>query len=204
MHIQMSPKKDAKLQIADFQEGNSSDKRHILIVESLESKKAVTINSSVYTIGRHPGNALVFHSKQVSRCHATILWLKSAETHECAYWILDGDINGKPSLNGVLVNGKRNRLQILNDGDIISIGDQIKIRYSCLTNSTLNSLEEDETQRLTEQEKINCQDTTIHSSFANSDNSNQESDRFEDLEEDQRTCSISNFDKLEMFVDRPK
>lgn len=159
----MSQKQDAKLQIADFHEGNSSDKRHILIVESTESKKAVTIKSSLYTIGRHPNNALIFSDKQVSRYHATIMWLKSPENNECSYWILDGDINGKRSLNGISVNGNKGKLHPLKDGDIISIGDHIKIRYSCMTTSTLTSFDESEDRQPVLQKQTDLQDTTIAS-----------------------------------------
>jgi pSer/pThr/pTyr-binding forkhead associated (FHA) protein len=159
-------KKNAKLQIADVREGNSTERRHVLIVESTEIRKAVTINSSIYTIGRHPNNSLVFASGQISRYHATILWLKSRDTQECSYWILDGDVEGKRSLNGISVNGKKSFLQQLRDGDSILIGNHIKLRYTCMTTSTLTSINADEVERaIADENDFNYHDNTIVSDF---------------------------------------
>jgi pSer/pThr/pTyr-binding forkhead associated (FHA) protein len=183
----MSQKKNAKLQIADVREGNSTDRRHVLIVESTEIRKAVTINSSIYTIGRHPNNSLVFASQQISRYHATILWLKSRETQECSYWILDGDVEGKRSLNGISINTKKCFLQQLRDGDSILIGNHIKLRYTCVTTATLTSLNADETltssnvdevkREISDESEINYQENTIVCNFIDRQEYSESEDR---------------------------
>jgi pSer/pThr/pTyr-binding forkhead associated (FHA) protein len=170
-------KKNAKLQIADVREGNSSEQRHVLIVESSESKRAVTVRSAIYTIGRHPENSLVISSKQVSRYHATILWLKSRETNQCAYWILDGTTDGKRSLNGISLNGIKCSLQQLKDGDVIMLGDYIKIRYTCMNTATLSSLDVDRSTLTTVNNPNDYQDATVISSFAERDNSSENQSR---------------------------
>ena len=189
-------KKNAKLQIADVREGNSTERRHVLIVESTEIRKAVTINSSIYTIGRHPGNSLVFASQQISRYHATILWLKSRETQECSYWILDGDVEGKRSLNGISINGKKSFLQQLRDGDSILIGNHIKLRYTCMTTATLTSLNADEVERAIVDEnenEINYQDNTTVCNFVERQDYSESEDRSQKIEVKSQKSEVRRF-----------
>ena len=68
-------------------------------------------------IGRAPGCELHIDSSSVSRHHALIL----AGTREA---IIE-DLN---STNGVILNGRKVTRQVLNDGDIVTIGD-IQFRY---------------------------------------------------------------------------
>ncbi len=68
-------------------------------------------------IGRAPGCELHIDSSSVSRHHALIL----AGTREA---IIE-DLN---STNGVILNGRKVTRQVLNDGDILTIGE-IQFRY---------------------------------------------------------------------------
>lgn len=68
-------------------------------------------------IGRAPGCELHIDSSSVSRHHALVL----AGTREA---IIE-DLN---STNGVILNGRKVTRQVLNDGDIVTIGD-IQFRY---------------------------------------------------------------------------
>ena len=68
-------------------------------------------------IGRAPGCELHIDSTSVSRHHALIL----AGTREA---IIE-DLN---STNGVILNGRKVTRQVLNDGDIVTIGE-IQFRY---------------------------------------------------------------------------
>jgi pSer/pThr/pTyr-binding forkhead associated (FHA) protein len=68
-------------------------------------------------IGRAPGCELHIDSSGVSRHHALIL----AGTREA---IIE-DLN---STNGVILNGRKVTRQVLNDGDIVTIGE-IQFRY---------------------------------------------------------------------------
>ena len=68
-------------------------------------------------IGRAPGCELHIDSSSVSRHHALIL----AGPREA---IIE-DLN---STNGVILNGRKVTRQVLNDGDIVTIGD-IQFRY---------------------------------------------------------------------------
>ncbi len=126
----------SKLTLVNFNKANLLEGRHILIVQSPESKRAVALNTSVFSIGRHPNNALVVTDKLISRHHATIAWMRY--THKSgnidySYWIIDGKGKRQRSRNGIVVNGEKKTLHRLDSGDIIGIGQSIKITYNYIT-----------------------------------------------------------------------
>ncbi|MEL6441176.1 MAG: FHA domain-containing protein [Cyanobacteria bacterium J06621_8] len=126
-----------KLNKADLAKG-----RHVLIVESSESRRAVSLNVNVFSIGRHPNNDLVVSDPLASRHHATLAWMRYSEgaaRTDYSYWIIDGKGKRKRSRNGIYVNGQRKSLHRLVSGDIIKIGNGIKISYSYITYSTDSS-----------------------------------------------------------------
>ena len=116
--------------------------RHILIVESLESRRAVALNATVFSIGRHPNNSLVLTNHMVSRHHATVAWLKYTEKshdshkNDYCYWIIDGKGKSKRSRNGISINGDKKSLHRLRSGDLITIGKEIKITYNFISYSS--------------------------------------------------------------------
>ena len=132
----------SKLTLVTFNKANLLEGRHILIVESPDSKRAVSLNTSVFSIGRHPSNALVVSDKLISRHHATIAWMrytgKSGQT-DYAYWIIDGKGKRQRSRNGIFIDGKKKTLHRLDSGDVISIGQSIKITYNFITYSSETS-----------------------------------------------------------------
>ena len=127
----------AKITKLDFTQG-----RPVLIVEYPGFKRSFSLNKEVFSIGRHPNNSLVLEDKQVSRCHATIAWLRYPDGHGNfyrAYWIIDGRGKKQRSSNGILVNGKRKLNHCLRNGDIIAIANDIKITYKFIAYSTQNN-----------------------------------------------------------------
>jgi pSer/pThr/pTyr-binding forkhead associated (FHA) protein len=71
------------------------------------------------TIGRSAGNDLVLADPEVSRRHARLV-------RQAGYYAIE-DMG---STNGTFVNGQRiGRLTALQDGDIIDLGDTIRLRY---------------------------------------------------------------------------
>ena len=126
-----------KLNKADMVKG-----RHVLIVESPESRRAVSLNSHVFSIGRHPHNDLVINDALASRHHATVAWMRYTEDGHAAdysYWIIDGKGKRKKSRNGITVNGKKKSLHRLCAGDVVRIGTDIKISYNYVTYTTDSS-----------------------------------------------------------------
>jgi pSer/pThr/pTyr-binding forkhead associated (FHA) protein len=69
------------------------------------------------SIGRTPDNDLRINADFISRHHAVILTSSTAAIIE--------DLN---STNGVLINGKRVSRQVLNEGDLVTIG-QAEFRF---------------------------------------------------------------------------
>ncbi len=136
--------KKSKLTLAKFNKANLLQGRHILIVESLESRRAVALNTSVFSIGRHPQNSLILSSNMVSRHHATVAWLRYSETvedcekNDYSYWIIDGKGKRKRSRNGIYINGEKKSLHRLMSGDLITIGKQIKLTYNYIAYSAEN------------------------------------------------------------------
>lgn len=122
-----------KLNKADLVKG-----KHVLIVESPESRRAVSLNANVFSIGRHPHNDLALGDRLVSRHHATVAWMKYSQgtNIDYSYWLIDGKGKRKRSRNGIYINGKRKTLHRLIPGDIIRIGDNIRITYNYITYST--------------------------------------------------------------------
>ena len=126
-----------KLNKADLAKG-----RHVLIVESPESRRAVSLNSHVFSVGRHPHNDLVINDPLASRHHATVAWMRYSEQGDrvdYSYWIIDGKGKSKKSRNGISINGTKKSLHRLVSGDVIRIGKNIKISYNYVTYTTDSS-----------------------------------------------------------------
>ena len=131
--------KKSKLSLVKFNKADLLKGKHILIVESQDSRRAVALNKAVFSIGRHPQNALVLNGNLVSRHHATIAWLKYSTTtgqDDYCYWIIDGKGKRQRSRNGICINGSKKSLHRLQSGDIITIGSETKITYNYIAYNT--------------------------------------------------------------------
>lgn len=144
----------SKLTLVKLNKADLAKGRHVLIVESPESRRAVSLNSHVFSIGRHPHNDLVINDPLASRHHATVAWMRyTEEGHKVdySYWIIDGKGKRKRSRNGIFINSKKKSLHRLVSGDVIRIGSDIKISYSYVTYTTdssqfLNYCDKDRTE----------------------------------------------------------
>ena len=134
--------KKSKLTLVKLNKADLAKGRHVLIVESSESRRAVSLNVNVFSIGRHPNNDLVVSDALASRHHATVAWMRYTEGDsktDYSYWIIDGKGKRKRSRNGIYINGNKKSLHRLVSGDIIKIGNGIKLSYSYITYSTDSS-----------------------------------------------------------------
>lgn len=132
----------SKLTLVNIDKSDLAKGRHVLTVESPESKRAVSLKVNVFSIGRHPNNDLIISDALASRHHATVAWMKYTEgddKSDYAYWIIDGSGKRKRSRNGIFVNGVKKSLHRLISGDIITIGNSIKMSYSYIPYSSDNS-----------------------------------------------------------------
>ena len=108
--------------------------RHLLIIDDAEGRRTISLEATTYSIGRDVTNSIVLHSKMVSRQHAILLRVTAPETSNYLFRIIDGDLQGKRSTNGLIVNGRRLFSHDLKHGDIVVFGGDVKAKYYVFSN----------------------------------------------------------------------
>jgi diguanylate cyclase (GGDEF)-like protein len=107
--------------------------RYILIVEDPQGRRTIPLEEMKYSLGRKSDNQIVLYSKHASRHHATLI-KKSIDRQNFSYWILDGDLEGNKSHNGIYVNGSKCLIHELKDGDLINFGCDINASFHLINN----------------------------------------------------------------------
>lgn len=116
---------------------------NILIVEDSKGRREIVLDGSVYSIGRDPKCDIRLSSQFVSRHHATLVQLpKDDDTFY--YRIVDGNLKGKPSANGMLINGRKLLAHDLMNEDEIVFGPQARAIYYQLRRDSQSTLPPDE------------------------------------------------------------
>ncbi|MBE9044116.1 FHA domain-containing protein [Pleurocapsales cyanobacterium LEGE 10410] len=100
---------------------------HILIVTDGKGHREINLQDETYSIGRGLQCKIVLQSQFVSRHHATLI--KRTEEDSTHYRIIDGNSEGKTSVNGLLVNGRKVRFHDLKNGDKVIFGPQVEAVY---------------------------------------------------------------------------
>ena len=109
---------------------NSLDKvHHVLIVEDPSFIKEFGLEAATYSIGRHSSNDIALSSQKTSRHHATLLKRTDAKTNQYSYWILDGDLQGNRSRNGIYINGKKTLVHELKHDDVVQFSADVLAKY---------------------------------------------------------------------------
>jgi len=104
---------------------------HLLIVEDDKGRKEFPLESSVYSVGRDQKCDIRLYSQFVSRRHATLV-RRSREDGSYYYRIVDGDLKGKSSANGLLINSRKLQAHDLQDEDEIVFGPNVRAVYYIL------------------------------------------------------------------------
>lgn len=112
---------------------------HILVIDAPNFRQTVSLEDSSYSIGRNTGNSIVIFSQKLSRRHATIVRKNSARDNNESFFIIDGDLEGNQSKNGIFVNGKKCREHELKHGDLINLSDDIRMSYYIVNNASDHS-----------------------------------------------------------------
>lgn len=110
-----------------------------LVVDSPSFKKVIRLQNSCYSIGRHPSNNIVIPSPQISRRHATLI-KKINPSLDISFHIIDGDLEGHRSRNGVWVNGESHLDYELVHGDVVALSEDIKIFYQAIPSDPKSSM----------------------------------------------------------------
>jgi pSer/pThr/pTyr-binding forkhead associated (FHA) protein len=100
---------------------------HILIVTDGKGHREIRLQDQIYSMGRSAHCHILLQSQFVSRHHATLVKREQEDRHY--YRIIDGDSEGKHSVNGLLVNGKKVRFHDLKNGDRVIFGPQVEAVY---------------------------------------------------------------------------
>jgi pSer/pThr/pTyr-binding forkhead associated (FHA) protein len=107
---------------------SDSYQSHFLIIKDDIGERNLELGQSHYSIGRDATCNIRLISQFVSRFHAT-LEQRSHSDGSYSYHIKDGDLDGKPSVNGLLVNGRLKRSHELQHQDKVVFGPQVYIIY---------------------------------------------------------------------------
>ncbi|MGB8699663.1 MAG: response regulator [Thermosynechococcaceae cyanobacterium] len=104
--------------------------RHLLVIYDHLGKRTTPLDADVYTIGRDPKSSIVLHSKAISREHAVLLRLPDPHRPDRSLFrLIDGNLEGKRSTNGILINHEPCLSWDLHDGDRIEFDQQIRAQY---------------------------------------------------------------------------
>lgn len=101
--------------------------RHVLVIDDSEGRRAMGLNAATYSVGRDPSNAITLKGEGISRQHALLLRVPQEGGYR--YRILDGNSEGKPSTNGICVNGQRVAHADLAHKDAIDFCEGVKVHY---------------------------------------------------------------------------
>ena len=106
---------------------------HVLIIEDPSFQREINLDAATYSLGRHSSNDIVLSCQKTSRNHATLLRRTDVKTNKFSYWVLDGDLQGNRSRNGIYVNGKKTLVHELKDNDVIQFSVDARARYKITT-----------------------------------------------------------------------
>lgn len=116
---------------------------HLLIIEDDKGRREFVLDGPVYSIGRDPKCDIRLVSQFVSRRHATLVQLLN-EDGSYYYRIVDGNLKGKPSANGLLINGRKLQAHDLQNEDEIVFGPQVRAIYYLLRRDAVIPVPPDE------------------------------------------------------------
>lgn len=104
--------------------------KHLLCIEDDTGKRIVELQTASSSIGRDPDNSIVINSREISRQHAVLLRVpQTDEANEHQFQIIDGNLQGEPSTNGLLINGVPRFSHDLRHGDEIIFSRTVDAHY---------------------------------------------------------------------------
>ena len=123
------------------QQMDSEQVHHILTIEDPSLVRKIELDAATYSIGRHSSNDIVLSCQKTSRNHATLLRRTDAKTNQSSYWILDGDLQGNRSRNGIYINGKKGLVHELQSGDVVHFSGDAAVKYKTTSAPLKNKLQ---------------------------------------------------------------
>ncbi|WP_249781261.1 FHA domain-containing protein [Leptothermofonsia sichuanensis] len=106
--------------------------KHLLIIEDDKGSRQLVLDEPVYSIGRDLDCDIRLASLFVSRRHATLVRVSMGDG-DYTYRIVDGDLDGQRSANGLLINGKQLQSHDLQNEDKVVFGPRVQFTYFYLS-----------------------------------------------------------------------
>lgn len=100
----------------------------MLVIEDDRGKQDILLERQQYQLGRDPKSDICLHSQFASRHHAIMTKVLNGDG-SFSYQITDGDLDGKASTNGLLINGQKYRTWALKPEDVIVFGPKVRATY---------------------------------------------------------------------------
>lgn len=107
---------------------DQTKQKHLLIIEDDKGYREFSLENSIYSVGRHQKCDIRLFSQFVSRVHATLVRRLRGDG-SYYYQIVDGDLTGKTSANGLLINGRKLKAYKLTNNDEIIFAPQVRAVY---------------------------------------------------------------------------
>ncbi len=120
-------------QNSNYQDNKEEKFLHFLIIQNYKNKQTIHLQEEIYSIGRSSKNSILIDSPQVSRIHGTLL--KTTKQNNELYTLIDGDLNGKRSRNGIYINGIKAHKHELQHGDLVQFSHEVRAIYQILSES---------------------------------------------------------------------
>ncbi|MBW4576105.1 MAG: PAS domain S-box protein [Aphanothece sp. CMT-3BRIN-NPC111] len=112
----------------------------VLVIEDTKGRRVINLNETIYSLGRDRDNSIIIYSPLVSRHHAILLKIYCHKNNNYYFQIIDGDLQGNLSTNGLLINGRHYLSHSLKHKDFIVFGGKAQASY-LMINSGLSEAE---------------------------------------------------------------
>ncbi len=137
-----------------FMKTFNNDFHHILRIEAPIGPIIINLERDYYPLGRGSKHSIIIQDKEVSRHHATLIRETQERSSESIFWIYDGDLNGKKSTNGLIINREYCTRHLLKPKDEIVLGKNVKLTYHQLSSKTIKLLKSLEKRTKLIKEKV--------------------------------------------------
>ncbi|MGF1490585.1 MAG: FHA domain-containing protein [Prochloraceae cyanobacterium] len=114
--------KNSKLLLVKTMKNNPEKYGYIITIEDNKGQRTIELTQDAYSLGRSPKSEIIIYAERVSRYHATIIRKKSKKGNSYNFFIVDGDLKGNKSTNGIVVNGTYKASHQLKHGDVVHLG----------------------------------------------------------------------------------
>ena len=101
---------------------------HWLVVEDDKGRREIPLGGQLYSLGRDSDSDIRLFSMFVSRRHATLV-RQNREDGNYGYQIVDGDLEGNASSNGISLGGHKIQSHSLKHKDKILFGSGVAATY---------------------------------------------------------------------------